>query len=273
MNNISCVVQIPSIVGECPTWCERRQVLFWVDIQGKKLHRYCLRDGSNSTYHLPDIVTALALCEDETKLLLTLRKRIALFDLPTEALEILATIEAELPDNRFNDAKCDTQGRLWPGTMHSVNWSSPEGTLYRCDTAFHYEKMHTQVTCSNGLGWSPDNKTMYFSDSFRYTIFAFDYDAASGAIKNRRPFVTLDPQGGSFPDGLTVDAEGYVWSAQVGKGQVVRYTPIGQQDCVIQFPVPRTTSCTFGGKEMRTLYVTSATETLTAQQINDAPLN
>jgi sugar lactone lactonase YvrE len=270
---LKCLVKTPSVVGECPTWCEQKNILFWVDIQGKKVHRYHPDTGQNETFNLPEIVTAIAVCEDPNKALLSMRKTVALYDLSTQELDILATLETDQVNNRFNDAKCDPQGRFWPGSMNNINWSSPDGNLYCFSSATQYTKVQTQVTCSNGMGWSPDNKTMYFTDSFRYTVFAFDYDLATGKIANRRPFVVLDPKGGAFPDGLTVDSEGFVWSAHVGLGQIVRYDPTGKQERVIQLPIPRATSCTFGGPEMKTLYITSATETMTQDQIAAAPLS
>lgn len=272
MTDINCVVRESAIVGECPTWCEQTNRLYWVDIQGKKIHCYHPDSQQNNTFQLSEIVTAIALCEDRSKLIIALRKKIAVFDLTTQYVEILMMLEDDLTHNRFNDAKCDPAGRFWPGSMNDVNWSSPDGILYRINSVKHYDVVQKDVTCSNGMGWSPDYRTMYFTDSFRYTIFAFDYDNATGFISHRRPFVVLDKANGAFPDGLTVDAEGFVWSAHVGVGQIVRYDPSGKQERVIQLPVSRATSCTFGGNNLKMLYITSATETLTTQQLSNQPL-
>ena len=132
--------------------------------------------------------------------------------------------------------------------------------------------MIDEVGCSNGTGWSPDGRTIYHTQSFRYAIHAYEFEPETGAIANRRPFVTLPPDGGGFPDGLTVDEQGFVWSAQPVYGRIVRYDPDGGIDRIISLPVSRGTSCTFGGPDHRTLFITSATETLTEAQIAEEPL-
>ena len=132
--------------------------------------------------------------------------------------------------------------------------------------------MIDDVSCSNGTGWSPDGRTMYHTQSFRYAIHAYDFDAETGAIANQRPFVTLPPDGGGFPDGLTVDEHGFVWSAQPVYGRIVRYDPDGGIDRIISLPVSRGTSCTFGGPDLATLFITSATETLSETQLAEEPL-
>ena len=133
--------------------------------------------------------------------------------------------------------------------------------------------MQNHVICSNGSGWSPDGRTMYYTESFRYAIFAYDFDPASGAISNRRTFAEIDPNSGGFPDGMTVDAEGFVWSNQVGLGRIVRYDPQGKMERIVQLPVPRATDCTFGGSNLDILYITSARETMTPKQLEQAPLS
>ncbi len=269
MSKPECVLKINAIVGECPTWDEKSKVLFWVDIQGKNVHRFNPKSGENKTFYLPEIVTSLSLCHDD-KLLLSLRKSLVMYSLSAGRFDVLVNLEEDLPDNRCNDGKCDPAGNYWVGTMNDKNWTQPSGALYKFSDN-HIAVMQTQVTCANGMGWSPDHRTMYFTDSFKYMIFAYDYDAASGTISNRREFVRLDPNAGIFPDGLTVDSEGCVWSAQVGAGQVVRYDSSGKQERIIQLPVPRVTSCAFGGEDLTTLYITSATETMTPEQIAQAP--
>lgn len=273
MTQVQCVVQTNAIVGESPTWCERRKVLYWVDIPGKKIHCYNPKNHQNDTYDLPDLVTALALCEDDGKAVLSMRKTIALYDFQTQKIDILVTVESDQPDNRFNDAKCDPQGRFWAGTMNNRSFASPDGALYRYTPALGCVKVVPDVACANGAAWSPDNKTMYFTDTFHYTVFAFDYDSATGVLSNRRPFIVLDPKKGAVPDGLTVDSQGFIWSAHPGIGQIARFDPTGKQERVLQLPVPRGTSCTFGGEAMTTLYVTSATELMTPDEIKAAPLS
>src|SRR5690606_20287098 len=147
------------------------------------------------------------------------------------------------------------QGRLWR--------LDPDGRTYEMDRGFHV---------SNGLGWSPDDKTFYFTDTAKQTIYAYDFDLESGAIGNRRVFVTV-PESEGKPDGLTVDAEGFVWSAHWDGWCVTRYDPEGKVERVINLPVPRPTSCVFGGPDLQTLFVTTARIRLSAAQLADAPLS
>jgi len=147
-----------------------------------------------------------------------------------DILEILDDPEPDRGGNRFNDGKCDRQGRLWAGTMGADDWLAPTGALYRFDPDGRITRMHDEIKCSNGIGWSPDGRVMYHTESFRYAIFAFDFDPNRGEISGRRLFVQLDPDAGGFPDGLTVDREGFVWSAQPVYGRIVRYDPDGVID-------------------------------------------
>ena len=182
-------------------------------------------------------------------------------------------MEHELTHNRFNDGECDQQGRVWGGTMDAVEWSAPAGNLYRLGADKSVALTQRDVICSNGIGWSPDGRKLYHTESFRHTIFVSDFEPETGETSNRRPFATLDSNSGGFPDGLTVDAEGFVWSNVVGLGQIRRYDPLGKIERVLQLPVPRATDCTFGGPDLKTLYVTSARETMTMDQLAAAPLS
>jgi sugar lactone lactonase YvrE len=272
MIEAECVLRDEAIVGESPVWCPRENVVHWVDITGQKIHRFHPATGKNDTFHLPQPVTALAM-RAQGGLVLSLKKDFALFDLETQKLTYLGDPETDKPDNRFNDAKCDRQGRFWAGTMGNVHWDAPSGALYRLDADGAISCHQQNVVCANGMGWSPDNRTMYFTESFRYAIYAYDFDAASGSISNRRVFASVDRSSGGFPDGLTVDADGYVWSVHNAIGRVVRYTPSGEIERAIELPVPRPCGCIFGGEKLDTLYVTTARETLTPAQIEKYPLS
>jgi sugar lactone lactonase YvrE len=267
-----CVQREEAIVGESPVWCSRERVLFWVDITGQKIHQFSPSTHANETFKLPHPVTALAV-RKQGGLVLSLKKRFALFDLKSQELTYLGDPEPDLPDNRFNDAKCDRQGRFWAGTMGNVHWDAPCGALYRLDADGTITKHQTDVVCANGMGWSPDNGTMYFTESFRYAIYAYDFDAKAGALSNRRVFASLERSKGGFPDGLTVDAEGHVWSVHNAIGKVVRYTPGGEIERVVDLPVPRPCGCAFGDEKLDALYITTARETLTPEQIAKYPLS
>ena len=157
---------------------------------------------------------------------------------------------------KFNDGKCDCMGRFWTGSM-SNDWVTPVGCLFRFDTDSTVRTMDSGFNLSNGMGWSPDNATMYFTDFGQSTIFAYDYDAQTGDIANRRPFVVI-PEDEGRPDGMTVDADGCLWVALWDGWAVVQFNPAGKCIDRIPMPVKRPTSCMFGGPDLSIMYVTSA---------------
>jgi len=269
--DVECVFETKAIIGEGPVWSVQERRLYWVDIPEKKVHIFNPEGRSNLTYALPQMVTSVR-PRKAGGLLLTLRKSVAYFEPSTGQLDILPDPEEDKPGNRFNDGKCDRQGRLWAGTMGDVDWDAPVGSLYRFDASAKLTRMEEGICCSNGLGWSPDGKTLYFAESFRYKIHAYDFDPATGNLSNRRVFAALDPSSGAFPDGLTVDAEGFVWSAQPVFGRLVRYHPSGAIERIIELPVSRGTSCAFGGKNLDVLYVTTMRGTLSEEQLAEEPL-
>lgn len=274
-STIECVLPWKATVGESPVWHPDEQRLYWIDIQGRQIHRFDPITRHNESFTLPEIVTCIQL-RAKGGLILTLKKNFAFFDPDSNRLEMLASVEDALPQNRFNDGKCDPQGRFWAGTMDAKEWKKPSGNLYRMNPDRSVTTMQSQVICSNGSGWSPDGGTMYYTESFRYAIFAYDFDAKSGAISNRRTFAEIsqdDRKAGGFPDGMTVDADGFVWSNQVGLGRIARYDPQGKIERIVQLAVPRATDCTFGGNNLDVLFITSARETMTPAQLQLAPLS
>jgi sugar lactone lactonase YvrE len=269
---VRCVLPWQATVGECPVWSSEEKRLYWIDIQGKQVHRFDPSTGTNETFHLPEIVTSIAL-RRSGGLVATLKKHFAFFHPADQSLQPLVGVELDLPGNRFNDGKCDPAGRFWAGTMDATHWSAAAGGLYRLDAEGISMRMQGDVVCGNGSGWSPDGRTMYYTESFRYALFAYDFDAGTGTLSRRRTFATIDRNGGGFPDGMTVDAEGCVWSNIVGLGQIHRFDPDGKLERIVALPVPRATDCTFGGTDGDTLYVTSARETMTPEQLSAAPLS
>lgn len=270
--NVECVIRAEATVGESPVWSPKERLLYWVDISGKVIYAFNPHTSEMQAHYLPEIVTSLGL-RKQGGLILTLRKQFAFYDLSTRVLTPILEVEKNLPDNRFNDGKCDRFGRYWAGTINGVNWMEPSGTLYCLHPNGTVMPMLKEGICFNGLGWSPDDKTMYVTESFRYTTFAYDFDLSKGTLSRRREFAVVSKDSGGFPDGLTVDSDGYVWSAQTGNGQVIRYHPNGKIDQIIKFPVPRTTSCIFGGEDRNILYVTTARETMNQDLIEKYPLS
>jgi sugar lactone lactonase YvrE len=266
---VSVVLRASAQIGEGPVWDARTRRLYWVDIPGQQLHVFNPSDGTNATYACPDIVTSVS-PGAAGGVLLTLRRSFAFFDESTRRFETIADVEPDLPGNRFNDGKTDRRGRHWAGTMGDVDWNQPIGNLYRLGSDRRPVRVAEKIRCSNGIAWSPDDRTMYFCESFAYVIHAYDFDAERGEIENRRTFATVDEA--SFPDGITVDADGFLWCAQPVFGRLVRYDPAGRIERIIELPVSRGTSVMFGGSDLSTLYITTMRTTLDERQLSEEPL-
>jgi sugar lactone lactonase YvrE len=200
------------------------------------------------------------------------KRSFALWDEQSAALTFLPEPEGEHPETRFNDGSVDPAGRFWAGTMleGSEGWKEAPGNLYRLDRDRTFTCMNRGFAISNGIGWSPDGKTMYLTDSPRQVIYAYDYDLLTGDIEHRRPFIQT-PGEASVPDGLTIDGEGCIWSARWGGWRIIRYDPQGKQERAIALPVQYPTSCTFGGSALDELYITSASNKLNAQKRLEQP--
>lgn len=266
-----CVQRIEATCGESPMWSVREQALYWTDNLGGAIHRLEPENGDERTFLLGRNVMAIAVRE-RGGLVLALAKELAFYE-PGGELEPIEAVEQDKPQNRFNDGKVDPQGRLWAGTMDDVDWDAPSGSLYRLDPTLAVRRLQGEVACANGLGWSPDGRTFYFGESFRYTVFAYDFEPDTGAVAGRRAFATVDRSSGAFPDGLTVDAEGGVWSVHNGAGRVVRYAPDGEVTHEVETPVSQPTSCIFGGRDLDVLYITTSRQNLTPEQLERYPLS
>jgi sugar lactone lactonase YvrE len=235
-------------LGECPLWDERAQVLWWVDIHGRAIQRF---DGRHkAVFPMPESVGSIALTEGGG-LLAAMETGLFLIDPQDPRPQLLSSPEKPA-DHRFNDGRCDRAGRFWVGTLKDPEFT-PTGVLYRFDGAFSEHRHGIRVP--NSLAWSPDGRTMYFADSPRHKIWAFDYDGDAGRLSNERVFATPHP---GFPDGSCVDADGCLWNAEYGGARVVRYTPQGRIDRVIELSLKEPTCCAFGDARLDTLYITSA---------------
>lgn len=253
-------------LGEGPAWDAAAGMLWWVDILDHRVHRYDPATGRDDEFDVGDAV-GFAVPAPDASLVIGLRRGVAGLDPRTGEIHPLASLPKDDASERLNDGKCDPRGRLWFGTL-----SKEEGraALYRLDADGALRRMETGLTISNGLGWSPDGGTFYLTDTPRKRIYAYGFDAAEGAIAGRRVFAGLS-RGDAFPDGLAVDAEGGVWSAQFAGGCVVRFAPDGRETHRVRLPVPNPTSCAFGGPELRDLYVTTASAGLSEEQLDAAP--
>jgi sugar lactone lactonase YvrE len=265
---VRCVANPRAEVGEGPVWDDRAGVLWWVDIKGQRLFRFDPASGENRAWAMPERLGYVVLRQDHG-LLGGFKTGFKWIDPDTGAVAPIVDPEPDRPGNRFNDGKCDPRGRLFAGTMDDAEVACT-GALYRLDPDLSVHVVRRDVHLSNGLGWSPDERTMYYTDSKRLLIWAYDYDPNLGRAENERVFARI-PAGAGVPDGMCVDAQGFVWSAHWGGWRLTRYAPDGRIDRVLEMPVPQPSSCAFGGPDLATLYVTSAAIGMSEADLAKAP--
>jgi sugar lactone lactonase YvrE len=257
------------VLGESPVWDHKHDVLWWVDGIGHKIHRLDPSTGKKNSWSMHEEVGSIGV-RAQGGLVVAMRSGFYFFDPETGQLSEVAKPETDRPKNRFNDGKVDRTGRFWSGTIQADRYV-PRGRLWRLDpdrkTSWHIDG----ITCINGLSFSPDGQLMYLTDSFNLWIDVLNYDQDEGTIHGRRPFAEV-PIGRGRCDGATVDADGCFWSANNDGWCVMRYDPRGRIDKVINLPVRRPMSLTFGGPNLDVLYITTATRRLPAKEIAQQPL-
>ncbi len=269
-DDLVCAIPSTCFLGEGPIWSTQERKLYWVDILAPAILSGDPSTGEFAAKPMPELIGAVV-PRRRGELVAAMQSGFKAVDPTTGAVSLIAAPEVNKPGNRFNDGKCDRRGRFWAATM-AIAALPGEGSIYRLDADGRATCMASGFHVSNGLGWSPDDTLFYFTDSGAKRIYVYDFDVESGAIENRRTFVQLPDEGG-LPDGLAVDAEGFVWSAHWDGWCVTRYDPDGKVERVINLPVPRPTSCAFGGTDMKTLFITTARIRLSAQQLAEAPLS
>ncbi|GHA55483.1 SMP-30/gluconolactonase/LRE family protein [Pontibacter akesuensis] len=259
-----------SRLGEGPCWHPEEQVLYWVDIEGHALRKYNPDTAEVEVYLMPERINAVVPIAGGG-LLVALHNRICTYETATGKLKEMAK---PLNDAtiRLNDGKCDPAGRFWVGTM-ALDVRTGAAELYRLDEKLQVNRLLQHLTISNGLAWSADAKILYFIDTPTQTIQAFDFNVATGEISNKREVVHVSEQEGK-PDGMTIDSDGNLWVALHGGAAVACYDPrTGAQLHKIEVPATNVTSCTFGGLNLDTLYITTAREWLPAAQLEQYPLS
>lgn len=266
---VECLWPVAATLGESPVWWADRQCLLFVDIKAPAI-LWWRTDGTSGRLAMPSEVGAVVLRESGG-LFAALRSGLAFVDPDSGQIEMLASPERELPENRFNDGKCDPSGRFWIASMHDPA-QKPSGNIWRVGSDLVPVRMDGGFVVGNGFGWNRAGTAMYFTDSEERTIFCYAYEPSSGTLGDRSVFARI-PSDQGYPDGLCVDEEDHVWSAHWDGWRITRYRPDGSVERVVPMPVPRPTSVAFGGPDLGSLYVTSARDGLDEEQLRAAPLS
>lgn len=274
---VSLAVDHPAVLGESPLWHPVEQVLYFCDIAGRRLHRFDPRGRRLHTWTLPSEVCCCAPAT-QGQLVLAMRDGIWRFDPRRGERTLIVPPPYDPAQERFNDGKCDPGGRLWCGTLYEPR-EPALAALYRLDEHGRLSREGDGITVSNGLAWSPDGRTMYWSDTRAHTIYALDFDPAAGRAGARRVFARFEPKRpdqpldayGGRPDGAAVDAEGNYWVAMYEGARLLQLSPQGQVLREVRLPVRCPTMLCFGGADLRTLYVTTAREKRPPEELAAQP--
>lgn len=248
------VIKASAVLGEGPAWCARSQSLLWIDGHQPQYFRWRWGQDQVEVWPLQRPPAALVAIHDG-RWLMAFRARLAILSSPGADIQALDHLDLPIGEGRFNDAKADRRGRLWIGTIDRA-LTRRVGHLWRLDDS-GLQAMASGFALSNGLAWSPDGRTLYFSESFDKLVHRYTFDEDTGSLGHAGVLVNLKGEAGK-PDGLTVDQEGGVWCVMFGGGCIHRYLPDGTLDQVVHLPVSNPTSCIFGGPNYRTLFVTTA---------------
>jgi sugar lactone lactonase YvrE len=261
-------------LGECPLWHPEEKSLYWIDIPGMAVHRLTPATGSRQTWPLPSEPGCIARC-DESQLLIAMRSGLAMLNTVTGDFQKFAEAPYDTSKMRFNDGRCDSSGRLWVGTLYEPR-DQPAAPLF-CVERGTIRDSGKRATVSNGVAFSPDNLTLYHSDTTSHRIMAYDFDLANGAVGEARLFrqFSMDKTNayGGRPDGAAVDSEGAYWCAMFEGGRILRCSPEGEILREIALPVRCPTMIAFGGNDLRTLYITTARHNRPAEELVKYPLS
>ncbi len=259
-----CVAPTEDVCGDGAVWHAAHCAVYWTDINRFLIHRFTPADQNVRTWIFEEPVTAITLTDRPETLAVILGSRVILWEPATDAHRKSLFCLEGWPKVRLNDARVDPRGSLWIGSMrNNVNAdgsggkvAGKDGALFRLDPDASVKVWRRDIGIANTLAWSPDQRRFYFGDTLANMIWQYDYDVATGAIKNERPFLHGFDRG--LPDGSAIDSEGYLWNCRFFGGCIVRVAPDGKIDRVVEMPVQNITTCTFGGLDLKTLFVTTA---------------
>ena len=263
MNSVELLYDCKNTLGEGITYSSINNNLYWLDINNvSKLFKLNLNSNEKEIFELPEIVTATSV-KSEDELILASNNGLNLFNISKKKFERVVDIEDELISTRSNDGGSDALGRFWLGTMqnnfdkdgNAIPIKDNIGKLYKIDIDKSISLVEENLGIPNTFVWSPDNKYFYFTDTLKGTIISYNFELESGELSNKKELANFNR---GYPDGSSIDTDGCIWNCRWGGSCIVRFTPNGQVDQVIEMPVENITNCIFGGKDMKTLFVTSA---------------
>ncbi|MCP3127100.1 SMP-30/gluconolactonase/LRE family protein [Shewanella sp. KJ2020] len=263
-------IPVGNRLGEGVLWDELHQLIWWTDILSSVIYRFHLPTHTLETLPMPHRVGSFGLTANPMMLIVAFDIGIAHYDIEHQKIKWLAQPESQIEGNRFNDGRTDRQGRFWAGTMVERRDHQQQcAALYCIDEKGDCHLRLSDLEISNGLCWSPDGRTLYHADSPKHQIYQYDFDIRSGLLSHKRLFATTSNN--MFPDGSDVDCAGYLWNAQWGGGQLVRYRPDGEVDLILKLPVTHPTSIAFGGPKLDLLIVTSAKHAIDPLALSQEP--
>lgn len=271
MAQAELLLDAKAALGEGPSWDEPAGLLYWVDIEGKKLHGYEPDSGRTTTASFDKRIGA-AVPRKSGGVVMAMEDGFYAYDPAKDGLVFLGNPEGRKPGTRFNDGKCDAAGRFWAGTM-SLTGVPEQGALYCLEPDLSIRTVLDNISCSNGLAWSPDNRTMYYIDSPTKKVMSYDFELETGSIRNPRVVATVSEQG-AVPDGMCCDAEGMIWVALWGGYGIRKWNPhTGELLLKLDVPAEQSSSCAFGGAGLDELYITSARVGIAEDKLREEPLN
>ena len=276
MKKVELYNDCKNLLGEGITWSVDQENLYWLDVViPSKLFQLHLPTNKLSTFIMPEMISSISI-RSKKDLIIASQYGVYNYNLTSNNFTRLIETEPLLKFNRSNDGASDIKGRFWFGTMQNnldeegndIPITKNSGSLYRLDIDLTLDKIESNLGIPNTFIWNPDNTKFYFTDSMEEIIYSYDFDEKSGEITNKTKFATFNR---GVPDGSTMDSEGFVWNCRWGGSCVVRFDPLGRVDRVLEVPVENVTNCVFGGKDLKTLFITTARQGLSKEYVTKNP--
>ena len=276
MKKVELYNDCKNLLGEGITWSADQENLYWLDIViPSKLFQLHLPTNKLSTFIMPEMISSISI-RSKKDLIIASQYGVYNYNLTSNNFTRLIETEPLLKFNRSNDGASDIKGRFWFGTMQNnldeegqdIPITKNSGSLYRLNTDLTLDKIESNLGIPNTFIWNPDNTKFYFTDSMEEIIYSYDFDEESGEITNKTKFATFNR---GIPDGSTMDSEGFVWNCRWGGSCVVRLDPLGRVDRVLEVPIANVTNCVFGGKDLKTLFITTARQGLSKEYVTKNP--